>query len=79
MPSFAGVVPAKRLWTSGARQASGFAAIWERSSGGLCLSFPCHMFKDPGLVGSGEAGQVRSCTGFGYLIIGRVAWPPKLP
>ena len=43
------------------------------------LSFSRHMFKDPGLVGGGEAGQVHPCTGSRYLTTGGVARPPELP
>ena len=39
------------------------AAIWEGNYGGLCLLFPHHVLKDPGLVGGAEVGQVRLCTG----------------
>ena len=59
----------------GVRRVSGFTTIRERNRGGLCLSFPHHVFEDPRLVRGRETGQVCSRTGSGYLTAGGVARP----
>ena len=77
MLSSAQAVQAHRLWTLGVRRASGFGTIRERNYGGLRLLFLRHMFKGPRLIGGGEAGQVRSCTGSGYPNVGGSCAAPK--